>query len=175
MIVVVLVIALRAFLATELGSKTLSRLQLMLPGVKKISEGIYVSRFARTMEMLIGAGVPLLDALRTGATMMKNELYEEGIAEVINKVEKGIPLSTELLINPVFPPLLGQMAAVGEETGQLNKVLGKVADYYEEETSGKVKAISSLIEPVVLLIIGAGVAFLVFAILMPIYDLTKIQ
>ncbi len=174
-LIVVTGLLLRFFLISEVGTRTVSRVQLLLPGMKGLFEGVYISRFTRTMQMLIGAGIPLLDALKTASSMMKNELYEDGIAVVMNKVEKGVPLSRELLKNPVFPPLLGQMAAVGEETGQLDKVLGKVADYYEEETSTRIKTISSLIEPIVLLIIGAGVAFLVFAILLPIYNLTRLQ
>jgi type II secretory pathway component PulF len=150
-------------------------MQLTLPVTKNLAEGIYISRFSRTMQMLLGAGVPLLDALKTCSSMMRNDLYEDGILAVTDKVEKGVPLSTELLKNPIFPPLLGQMAAVGEETGQLDGVMGRIADYYEEDASERIKVISSLIEPIVLLIIGCGVAFLVFAILVPVYNLTKVS
>lgn len=170
-----LVIGIRFILNTEFGLSYLNRLQLSLPVIKNLAEGVYISRFARTMQMLLSAGVPLLDALKTCSSMMKNDLYEDGIIVASEKVEKGVPLSTELLKNPVFPPLLGQMAAVGEETGQLDGVMGRVADYYEEETSERIKVISSLIEPAVLLIIGFGVAFLVFAILVPVYNLSKVS
>lgn len=163
------------WIASESGKRAISYAQIKVPGVKGMTEGIYVSRFTRTLEMLVGAGVPLLDSLRTSSSMMQNEIYEESILSIIDRVEKGVPLSTELMKSPVFPPLVGQMAAVGEETGQLDQVLGKVADYYEEEVSNRVKTLSTLIEPVVLVIIGLGVAFLVFAILVPIYNLTKIS
>jgi type II secretory pathway component PulF len=88
-------------------------------------------------------------------------------------VEKGVPLSVELLKDPFFPPLIGQMVAVGEETGELDKVLKKVSDYYEESTGDISKTISSLVEPAVLVMVGLGVAFMVFAIYLPIYQINQ--
>jgi type IV pilus assembly protein PilC len=173
-VIIILVVAIRIWLVSEVGTRMISRLQLSLPVVNKLVEGMYMSRFTRVMEMLIGSGVPLLDALRTGASIMKNEIYEEGISGIIVRVEKGVPLSVELLKNPFFPSMIGQMVAVGEETGKVDKVLGKVADYFEEETDTRIKSLSTLIEPIILIIIGMAVAFLVFAILVPIYNLTKV-
>ncbi|MEK7096358.1 MAG: type II secretion system F family protein [Patescibacteria group bacterium] len=174
-ILVLLISVFRIWIISESGSRTISRLQILIPGINKLVEGIYMSRFARVMEMLVASGVPLLDALRTGASIMKNELYEEGVNGIILRVEKGVPLSAELLKNPIFPPIIGQMVAVGEETGKLDKVLGKVADYFEEDTDTRIKSLSTLIEPVVLVIIGMAVAFLVFAVLLPIFNLAKLQ
>ncbi|OQA04170.1 MAG: Type II secretion system protein F [bacterium ADurb.Bin400] len=172
--IVVFFVVFKMWLSSEMGASTISHLQLKVPVVNSLSTGIYVSRFTRSMQMLVKAGVPLLDALRTCSSMMKNELYEDDIMRTINKVEKGVPLSVELMKSAVFPQLLGQMVAVGEETGQLDKVMGKVADYYEEDVNNRIKILSTLIEPLVLLVIGFGVAFLVFAILMPIYNLSQV-
>ena len=94
---------------------------------------------------------------------------------MVIEVEKGISLSSPLQKDKNFPSLVGQMVEVGEQTGKLDQVLGKVADYFEEETSQRVKNISTLIEPAVLVIVGLGVAFLVFAILMPIYGIAQLQ
>ena len=94
---------------------------------------------------------------------------------VATNVERGVPLSTQLLKAQIFPELVGQMAAVGEETGQLDVVLSKVADYYKEMTDQMVKTMSTLIEPAVLLLMGAGVAFLVFAVLVPIYQVSQMS
>lgn len=175
MIFIVLGVLLKYWAGTKGGGKVKDRLQLNLPGLKKLFEGIYMYRFTKIMSMLIGAGVPLLDALKIGASVMNNSIYEESIARVAGQVEKGVPLSVQLSKDIVFPPFLGQMAAVGEETGQLDNVLSKVSDYYEESTDQAIKTISTLIEPVILVVMGLGVAFLVFAVLVPIYNIAQIQ
>lgn len=157
------------------GARTKDQLQLSIPGIKKMYEGIYMYRFSKVMAMLIGAGVPLLDALKIGGSVMNNTVLESSIMTAASQVEKGVPLSVQLSKDPVFPPFLGQMASVGEETGQLDGVLNKVADYYEEATDQMIKAIATLVEPVVLILMGIGVAFLVFAVLVPIYNIAQLK
>lgn len=174
-IIIVLAVFIKFWLGSSSGLHTKDELQLRIPGVKKVFEGIYMYRFSKVMAMLIGAGVPLLDALKIGGSVMNNSVFEKSIADAATQVEKGIPLSVQLSKDPTFPPFIGQMAAVGEETGQLDGVLNKVADYYEEATDQMIKTISTLVEPVVLIIMGLGVAFLVFAILVPIYNIAQLQ
>ncbi len=157
------------------GKKTKDQLQLKVPGIGKLFDGIYMYRFSKIMSMLIGAGVPLLDALKIGGSVMNNSLYEKSITKAASQVERGVPLSVQLSKDSVFPPFIGQMVAVGEETGQLDGVLSKVADYYEEATDQAIRTISTLIEPAVLLLMGVGVAFLVFAVLVPIYNIAQLQ
>jgi type IV pilus assembly protein PilC len=159
------------WITTDGGSHFWNNLQLTMPGFKTIFQGLAMYRFTRVMSMLVGAGVPLLDALRIGSAVIDNVIYEESILEVASQVEKGVPLSTQLLKDDFFPPLVGNMVAVGEETGELDKVLDKVADYYAEATSDISKAITSLVEPAVLILVGLGVAFMVFAIYLPIYQM----
>jgi len=171
LVIVGLAIFLRYWLATEKGSKAIHVLQISTPGLKNIFTGIYMYRFTRTMAMLSSAGVPLLDALRISATVMDNPVYEEAIMRVSSQVEKGMSLSAQLLKEKYFPPLVGNMAAVGEETGELDKVLLKVAQYYAQSTSDLTKAVTSLVEPAILLIMAAGVIFLVFAIYMPVIQM----
>jgi type II secretory pathway component PulF len=161
------------WIKTDAGSRVFHNLQITLPGLKNIYEGMYMYRFTRIMSMLIGAGVPLLDALRIGGSVIDNVIYEDSLSYISSQVEKGVPLSVELLKDPFFPPLIGQMVAVGEETGELDKVLGKVSDYYEESTTDITKTISSLVEPAVLVIVGLAVAFMVFAIYLPIYQINQ--
>lgn len=175
LIVVVIIVALRYWIISDLGARTINRWEITIPGIKQLTTGIYMSRFSRVMEMLILAGVPLIDGLKIASGTMNNQVFEEGINEMVVEVEKGVPLSVPILKNENFPSLLGQMVAVGEQTGKMDEVLGKVAEYYEEETDQRIKSISTLVEPVILVIIGAGVAFLVFAVLMPIYNIAQIQ
>lgn len=168
-----LIIVIKYWLETDLGFRVLSTIQYRVPGLKSMFEGMFMFRFTRTLAMLIGAGVPLLDALKVSSNVINNVIYEESVLNTIRQVEKGVPLSSQLLKDPVFPVLVGQMAAVGEETGQLDKVLNKVADYYEQRTNDMTKGIGSLIEPMVLLLVGAGVALIVFAIYVPIYQISQ--
>lgn len=174
-IAVLLVLGIRWWLVSDAGARMINQLQIKIPGIKGLAEGIYMTRFSRTMEMLITSGVPILDALTIAGSTIDNQIYEESVARMAREVERGVPLSVPLSKDPAFPPLMGQMVAVGEQTGKLDKVLDKVAIYYETETSEKIKGISTLIEPIVLLIIGMGVAFLIFAILVPIYSIAQIQ
>ena len=134
-----------------------------------------MSRFARVLEMLVKAGVPLLDALKVASTTMNNHIYEDSIDAMANEVEKGIPLSVPIQRDQNFPKILGQMISVGEQTGRLDQVLEKSAIYFERESENKIKAISTLIEPIILLIIGIAVAFLIFAVLVPIYNIAQYQ
>lgn len=172
---VVIIIMARYWIVSDLGGRTINRWEITIPGIKQLTVGMYMSRFSRVMEMLILAGVPLIDGLKITAGTMNNQIFEEGINEMVVEVEKGVPLSVPILKNENFPTLLGQMVAVGEQTGKMDEVLSKVAEYYEEETDQRIKSISTLVEPVILVIIGCGVAFLVFAVLMPIYGIAQIQ
>jgi type IV pilus assembly protein PilC len=174
-ILILLILGIRFWLLSDVGSRTISQWQIKIPGIKGLSEGIYMSRFSRTLEMLISSGVPILDSLKVAGATMNNQVYEESVARMALEVEKGVPLSVPLSKDPAFPGLMGQMVSVGEQTGKLDKVLDKVATYYETDTSEKIEGISTLVEPIVLLIIGLGVAFLVFAVLVPIYNIAQIQ
>ncbi|MFA7253410.1 MAG: type II secretion system F family protein [Patescibacteria group bacterium] len=169
-----IVIAVRFWSTTEAGARFMHNMQLTLPGISTIFTGMYMYRFNRILSMLIGAGVPLLDALRIAGSVINNVVYEESIMNVAAQVEKGVALSNQLEKEAFFPPLVSQMVAVGEETGELDKILSKLADYYEQSTNDVTKAISSVIEPAVLVLVGIGVAFMVFAIYLPIYQLNQV-
>lgn len=175
LILVVLIFLIRAWAVSEKGARTLSQWEISLPIVKAFSVNIYMSRFSRVLEMLVKAGVPLLDALKVASTTMNNHIYEDSIDAMANEVEKGIPLSVPIQRDQNFPKILGQMVAVGEQTGKLDQVLEKAAVYFERESENKIKAISTLIEPIILLIIGFAVAFLIFAVLVPIYNIAQYQ
>lgn len=167
------VIGLRLYLKTPSGILLLNQIQVRLPG--GLSEGLYMARFTRTMSMLIKAGIPIIEALDISSEVMNNIIYLESLQQAEAQVERGIPLSTPLNQNPFFPKIVAQMVLVGEQTGRLDAILEKLALYYEEDVDTKIRGLSSLIEPVIIVILGIGVAFLVMAILMPIYNITNIQ
>lgn len=168
------ILALRLYLKTEAGQKFLSRLQLKTPVFKNIFLGIHMTRFSRTLGMLSSAGVPVIESVGIVGDTMNNIDYKEAMLEVTRNLEHGIPMSTPLSTNAFFPPLVSQMILVGEQTGRIDDILIKLADYYEETTESQIKAFSGLIEPFLIVIVGIGVAFVVFAILMPIYQLAQV-
>lgn len=168
-----LIWGLRVYLRTPEGREQWHRLKLRMPVLGKVNEGVAMARFARTLSMLIGAGVPIIEALRIVGGIIDNDIYERGIKEITNEVSRGVPISVPLQRNKNFPIIVSQMALVGEQTGKMDEVFKKLASYYESQTDELVKGLSSLLEPVVLVIIGIGVAFLVFSIIMPIYSLTQ--
>lgn len=173
-ILVAVVVFFRYYLASEVGGQLKDRIEINIPGLNKIFKGMYLYRMTQVLSMLLGAGVPMLTSLRICASAVGNGLYEEAMLDIAKHVERGIPLSAQLLKEPVFPPIIGQMAAVGEETGQLDGVMEKVSQYYKEETDQLVKTLSTLIEPIILIIMGIGVAFLVFSVLLPIYQVSQL-
>lgn len=174
-ILVVLIIGLTAmFRYTAIGRFWWDTIKLKTPIVKYVSYDIYMARFARTMGMLIQAGVPIIEAIKITSSVVNNRIYTRILKNVVSQVERGIPMSVPLEKEKDFTILTSQMIMIGEQTGRLEMLLAKVADYYEEETDTKIKTIASLIEPVTIVIIGIGVAFILYSILYPIYSLTSV-
>jgi type IV pilus assembly protein PilC len=162
----------RAFLKSEFGIRTLSKYSLKIPVAGTIIEQTNMARFGRLLGLLLGSGVPLLEALKLINDSFTNRLYQRGVQVVAEQVERGIPMSNPIGENPIFPLMVGQMVAVGEQTGKMDEVMVKLAEYYEAEVDTKVAAMASLIEPLVILLLGAGVAVLVVAVLLPIYQIS---
>lgn len=172
---IALIVFLRGWIQTEHGRTVYDSIKLRVPGYKKISQMFYMARFSRTLAMLTGAGVPLLESLKITADAVDNVVLKRIIEQSSFQVERGVPLSATLQKSPFFPPLVTQMILTGEQTGELDKVLLKVSATYEDEYDTIVKSAATLIEPVVIIFLGIGVAFLVFSIIMPIYQVSMLQ
>jgi type IV pilus assembly protein PilC len=170
---IVIGLAGRWFLKTEMGIQFISFASLKLPIIANIIEETSMARFGRLLGMLLSSGVPLIEALRMINESFTNRLYQRGVANVISQVERGTPMSTPISNDKIFPLMVGQMVAVGEQTGKMDEVMVRMADYYESEVDTKVAGISSLIEPIVIVIMGVGVAWLVIAILLPVYQISS--
>jgi type IV pilus assembly protein PilC len=162
----------RYFVKSEAGIRFFSRFSLKVPVIGPIVEETNMARFGRLLGLLLGSGVPLLEALRLINDSFSNRLYQRGIQIVAEQVERGIPMSVPISDNPVFPLMVGQMVSVGEQTGKMDEVMVKLAEYYESEVDSKVGGLASLIEPIVIILLGVGVATLVIAILLPIYQIS---
>ncbi len=156
---------------TPEGSQFIAGLILKLPIVGQIVTNVTLTNFNRTFGLLTAAGIPLLESIGIVADLIGNPIFEKKLKEAYGGVEKGLPLST-LLTSEVFPRIVGQMVKVGEETGKVDEIFFKLADYFESESDHLIKNLTVAIEPIVLIILGIGVAFLVISIILPIYQLT---
>ena len=162
------------FRYVEKGRLWWDTIRLKTPLVNFVSYDVYMARFSRTMGMLIQSGVPVIESIRITMAVMNNRIYTKILKNVILQVERGIPMSVPLEKENDFTILTTQMIMIGEQTGKLEMLLNKVAEYYEQETDIKIKTIASLIEPVTIVIIGIGVGFILYSILYPIYSLTSV-
>jgi len=153
------------------GKRLVHRLMLTLPIFGPVMQKIAVARFTRTLGTLLQSGVPILDALEICAKSSGNVIVEEGVMYVRAKVAEGKNMAEPLLEKSVFPSMVVQMISVGEQTGALDQMLSKIADFYEEEVDVAVAAMTSLMEPIMMVFIGGIVGTLMVAMYMPIFEL----
>lgn len=175
-LIVAIIIALVsvAFFRSENGGSLWDRIKIKIPVFKDLFVEIYMARFCRTMSMLIKSGLPIMETLAISADVVQNRVYSKSFKVIASQVERGIPMSVPMQRDKNFPVIVSQMVMVGEQTGKLETVLTKMADYYESETNTMIKGLAGLIEPIVIVIIGVGVGFLVFSIIQPVYGIANI-
>lgn len=149
------------------------RFFLKLPIIGELSQKTIMANTIRTMSMLLSAGISLVEALRIVAKVAGNEVYYQAFNKIAERVQKGFSISNSFDETGIFPPIVNQMVETGEATGKLDEVLMRVADYFSTEAEQSVKALTSAIEPIIMIVLGIGVAFLVIAVIMPIYNLTS--
>lgn len=167
------VYALRRYIKTPNGKYKFHSLLLKIPVLKVLIMKIAVSRFARTFAALTSAGVTVLEALEVTGGAIGNKVFEKELKETSDAVKSGKPLSEPMLKSKVFPPIVGQMLAVGEETGQIDTILIKVADFYDEEVDTTIDALSSIIEPVMIVVLGGIVGLIAASVMGPIASLSQ--
>ncbi len=165
--------AIRVYLKTPAGVSLVDRSKLNIPGVKTLMMKMYMARFARTLGSLIATGIPVLQALGIVSKAMNNVHLQAEIENIAGKVKGGTAMSKPVSESLLFMPMVGQMMAVGEETGTMGDSLTKVASYYEDEVDEAIRNISTLIEPATMVVLGVMVAFLIAAVLLPIYGLVS--
>jgi len=172
-IVFVAIYFLRRYLRTPKGKFKRDSLILKTPIIKDIITKIAIARFSRTFASLMSAGVSVLDSLDVTGGAIGNKVIEKELKEAAKAVKNGQPLSQPLSTSKHFPPIVGQMLAVGEETGQIDTILIKVADFYEEEVSTVIDSMSSIIEPLMIIILGSMVGLIAASVMGPIASLSK--
>ncbi len=149
----------------------LDRFLYKLPIIGKLRRQIILTEFSRTLGLLIGAGVLIVEAMKIVQRSLTSSIYADAIKEAAKEVERGLSLAAALARTEVFPPILPQMISVGEETGKIDEVLSRVSVYFEQEADNAVKGLTTALEPLIMVVLGVGVGFLVIAIIMPIYNL----
>ncbi len=172
-VVVGLVILFKRLMKIPEVSIKVSKFILKLPVFGQLSMEIQLTSFTRTLSMLVTSGIPLLDALDISKETLSNVMFRNAVKEARTQVEKGKPLADAFRRYKEFPPLLSGMVAVGEQTGKVDEVLMKISHYFEEQASQKTENLATAIEPIVMVVLGVMVGFLVVSLIMPIYSLTS--
>jgi type II secretory pathway component PulF len=159
------------YLNTAEGKKEWDQIKIKLPIVGPIFRFVYITRFAENLSVLLSGGIPIIRALTIVSTVINNIVFEEVFLQAAEEVKKGGNMSTVLRKSPNIPSMVTHMVTIGEESGQIDSVLGHVAKFYDQETEIMTKNLSTLLEPLLMIIIGIAVGFMAFAILMPIYNI----
>lgn len=167
------VFALRTFGKTEEGRRKIDSFKLSLPILGNIQKQSILAEMTRTLGLLVSTGISIIEALNIVSEGTGNVIFEADLKAVAKEVEKGLPIAVSIAAYEEFPPIIPQMISVGEETGKLDEVLKKLSRYFEAESEEMVKGLTTAIEPLIMIVLGVGVGFLIIAVVLPIYNLTS--
>ena len=171
---VVAVILFRRWLGTDPGRAKWDRFKLKVPIFGKLVHKTSLTRFARTLAVLMRSGVPILEALEITSQTVNNRVVSDAVKDVQDAVQRGETIHQPLSTHDIFPPMVTQMLAVGEETGMVDVMLEKVADFYDQEVEATVNALTSLLEPLLIVILGGAVGGMVIALYMPMFKIINL-
>jgi type IV pilus assembly protein PilC len=160
---------------TESGRQMWDRFKLRIPlQIGEVVLKVTMARLLRTLATLVAAGVDIIKALEIAGSTAGNWLVERAIADVRVKVQEGIPIAEPLTQDPLFPPMVSQMVKIGEETGELEKMLSKIADFYEDEVDAAIQSLTSIIEPLLMIAVGFMVGIIVIAMYLPMFKMMQL-
>ncbi len=162
---------LRSWYHKPAGRKTVDTYLLKVPVFGKLASQSMMSEFTRTLSLMVSSGSLVVESLVKSSDVVNNVLYRDAIMLVAKRVEKGIDMGDAMEASPLFPPLVVEMVKIGEQTGKLDESLMKASEYFEREVEETVKIMTTLLEPVIMVILAMGVGFLIIAIIVPIYNL----
>ncbi len=169
-LIIISTFGLKTFLKTDQGILISSNLKLKLPILKKLNQMIIVSRFTRTLSTLIASGIPLTEALKIVSEVSGNKIAENALLKIRDKVMRGESLYSSMVESEIFPEMLYSMIKIGEETGSLDDILNKTADFYDDELESIIQKSVALMEPILIVVMGLIVGFMVMSIMMPMFD-----
>jgi type IV pilus assembly protein PilC len=167
------ILGFRFYLTTTIGRYQWDTLKIKLPVVGDIFQKIYLARFSRNLATLVAGGIPIITALKIISELVNNVVYRDIILEAVAKVTNGKGIAESFGGHAEFPPIITQMMQVGEQTAQLDDILAKIAVFYEKEVDNKVNTLTTLLEPIIMIVLGVGVGAVVAGILLPIYNLAS--
>ena len=156
---------------TERGRRQWDRFKLRIPRIGDVVQKVALARWSRTFSGMIAAGVPILQAIQIAGETSGNMVITEAMDDVYASVKRGGTIAHPISQHEIFPPMVEHMVSVGEESGQLETMLGKIADFYETEVDAKIKSLTALIEPLMIIVVGAVVGFIVISMYLPIFSL----
>lgn len=172
-VVIGIVVGISSYKKTEEGTRFFDSLKLRLPIVKSTTTMLVTSRFTRTLSTLLSSGIPLIQALEVVAKVVNNSIIEERLLKGIESIRKGVSLSRTVKDVGIFPPMVDSMIKIGEESGSLDEMLYKTADFYDEEVDASIQRLTSMIEPLMIVVMGLTIGFIVIAMYMPMFDLSS--
>ena len=170
-VVAAIVFGCKAFKKSSVGEQFFSNIAIKAPVFGNLTIKSACSRFARTMSTLMASGISMIDAVEQVAKMMDNKIIRDGLMDAKTQVAKGIPLSKPLKDMEVLPPMLSAMTKIGEETGDIEEMLSKVADYYDEEVEAATNKLTAAMEPLIMVILACIVGMIVAAVYGPIMSM----
>jgi type IV pilus assembly protein PilC len=171
-VIVIGVFALMQWKRTEKGQEAWTRLTLQIPfKIGDVIQKVALARWSRTFSGAVSAGVPMLQAIKLTGETAGNVVIEQAMDDVYASAKRGGSLAAPIEAHDIFPPMVGHMVSVGEETGQLEHMMSKVADFYEAEVDAKVKALTALLEPVMIVFVGGIVGFIVISMYLPMFSI----
>ncbi len=169
----VIILSVRYIISTKVGRYNWDNIKIKLPLLGDIFQKIYLTRFSRNFSTLVLGGTPIIKAMEIVSDVINNVIYKEIILTAVTKVQEGKSVSESLSGYREFPKIVVQMIRVGEQTAQLDDILAKLAVFYEKEVDNKVSTLTTLLEPLIMIILGIGVGVMVAGILLPIYNLAS--
>ncbi len=167
----IIAVGLNMYAKTESGEYTFSHLKLRIPIIKDLNHKIIVSRFTRTMSALMASGIPMMKSLDLVAEVIENRLAKDALDYVRDQVAKGEGLAEPMKESKIFPEMLASMIKIGEETGALDDILDKTADFYDEELETQIQKTTAMVEPLMILAMGVVVGFIIVSIMTPMFEM----
>ncbi|MGV8145080.1 MAG: type II secretion system F family protein [Alkaliphilus sp.] len=164
----------KAYASTEKGRYNIDSIKLKLPILKPLAQKVATTRFARTVATLLSSGIPLLKALETVSGVVGNRVYSVAIMDIRKVVSDGAELSTPITRNKIFPPMLGNMIRIGEESGTLDDVLERTALFYDEEVDVAIDKLTTVLEPLMIVVMAVVIGGIVIAMILPMFDMMQL-